>query len=87
MFLVACTRLYKSLCRSVGQLVCLSVGLSVGLSRFTFGPQTRERKHRRGRGSAIGNQWEKDEEEDMKKGENKRHQKKDSVHRKTVSPY
>ena len=51
-FLVACTRLYKSLCRSVGRSVCLSVGLSVyrsvclsvGLSHFTFGPQIRESK-------------------------------------------
>ena len=31
-FLVACTRLYKSLCLSVGRLV----GWSVGLSHFTF---------------------------------------------------
>ena len=31
-FLVACTRLYKSLCRSVGPSVCPSVGPS----RFTF---------------------------------------------------
>ena len=35
-FLVACTRLYKPLCRSVGlsvcRSVCLSAGLSVGLS-------------------------------------------------------
>ena len=31
-FLVACTRLYKPLCRSVGRSVGLSVGLSVGPS-------------------------------------------------------
>ena len=31
-FLVACTRLYKSLCRSVGWSVCRLVGLSVGRS-------------------------------------------------------
>ena len=30
--LVACTRLYKPLCRSVGPSVCRSVGRSVGLS-------------------------------------------------------
>ena len=35
-FLVACTRLYKSLCRSVGWSVGRSVGLSVGLSHFAF---------------------------------------------------
>ena len=34
LFLVACMRLYKSLCRSVGRLVSLSVGRSVPLCFF-----------------------------------------------------
>ena len=36
LFLVACTRLYKSLCRSVGRSVGWLVGWSVGWSHFTF---------------------------------------------------
>ena len=35
-FLVACTRLYTSLCPSVGRLVGWSVGRLVGRSHFTF---------------------------------------------------
>ena len=67
-------------CRFVGLSVCRSVcpTLLLGLKL--------EKAKKRKRQSVSGNQWEKDEEEDTKKEGNKRHQKKDSVHMKTVSP-
>ena len=77
-FLVACTRLYKSPCRSVG----LSVGRSV-CPTLLLGLKLEKAKKRK-RQSVSGNQWEKDEEEDTKKEGNKRHQKEDSVHMKTI---
>ena len=65
-----------SVCRSVCRSVCPTLLLGLKL----------EKAKKRKRQSVSGNQWEKDEEEDTKKEGNKRHQKKDSVHMKTVSP-
>ena len=78
-FLVASTRLYKSLCRSVGLSVCRSVcpTLLLGLKLA----KAKKRKRQR----VSGNQWEKDEEEDTKKKENIRHQKKDCTYENSKS--
>ena len=68
--------------------VCRSIGLSVGLSvcpTLLLGLKLAKAKKRQ-RQSVSGNQREKEEEKDTKKEGNKRHQKKDYVHMKTVSP-